>query len=76
MVTVLGNPMTIPRGQPHPCISVLGKVQPQPQAQVLQQTPPISNFTGDSVSEETFEDWLFNLKWLLNWLLNCVLPTD
>ena len=35
------------------------KAKPQAHAQhVIQQTPPVSKFTGEGAGEETFEDWL------------------
>ena len=38
------------------------KVKPQAHAEhVMQQTPPVSNFTEDA-SEETFEDWLIQFE--------------
>ena len=38
-------------------------VKPQARAQpVMQQTPPVSKFTGEGIGEETFEDWLIQFE--------------
>ena len=40
-----------------------GSVKPQANAQrVMQQTPPVSKYTGEGAGEETFEEWLIQFE--------------